>query len=115
MKIQICPNCGIRVVLTSDGICPSCRRSVNAHLKAETAAGPLSPEIIAVVTDNPYQSPGSALPRADIKNGRDGSAKIRVKAVLIGTLVDIVGSTVVGFILGAILAFPLAAQGVPQA
>jgi hypothetical protein len=41
MEPPTCPNCGERVVPSSDGICPSCRSKVGGRLKAESEVGDL--------------------------------------------------------------------------
>ncbi len=53
MELLTCPNCGIRVVPTKEGTCPSCRHSVQDmpdDLKSSTESAP-------ALETNPYRSP----------------------------------------------------------
>jgi hypothetical protein len=68
MDIQTCPYCRIDVVLTPDGVCPSCQRPIRSEPKQPTAAPAASsftdrsfdfrdsaPPVATSV--NPYESP----------------------------------------------------------
>jgi hypothetical protein len=44
VPIQTCPSCGVRVIPSIDGVCPSCRRSFRENLQERTGVqGPVVP------------------------------------------------------------------------
>lgn len=55
MELQVCPHCGVCVIPSNDGICPSCRKSVS---DAGAPSVPKSPGQLPV--ENPYAPPPAA-------------------------------------------------------
>ena len=94
MELLTCPNCGIRVVPSKDGSCPSCRRAfqnVRDNPKSATESTPV-PET------NPYRSPTHDTPE---RSTRGWLFPVMVSAVcVVGVLilglqgVQIVGAVV---------------------
>lgn len=60
------------------------------------------------MNENVYSPPEASLETEETSKGSP------VKAVIIATLADLLGSTLIGFIIGFAIAFYLIAQGVPQ-
>lgn len=65
MNIATCPSCGMRVIPTADGICPSCRKTISTAFTQPSGVSPFadpSTETRSVIAGesadpNPYASP----------------------------------------------------------
>ena len=68
MEMTTCPHCGVRVAISSDGNCPSCRVSL-ANAPSQFA-------------DNPYEAPSETPSPTDVVDGMTTGEKIYSAVVL---------------------------------
>jgi hypothetical protein len=72
MEMTTCPHCGVRVAISSDGNCPSCRQSV--------VDAPNTPSQFA---DNPYESPAETSAAKTFTAGMTTGEKIYSAIVIL--------------------------------